>query len=126
MKYTRSGKKGEKRMKFAEYELEKDWKEKIDYTELKIGIITSAIKEYKQVIARGERKNINGEWSAEMLERYINEEIAPTAGAKKGELQKKYIMQKIAEIAETLKEKEKGRKIKNLVEYITEYHKEWE
>lgn len=114
-------------MKFEEYELEKDWKEKIDYTKLKIGIITSAITEYKRVIARGERENKkSGDWSAEKLERYINEEIAPEVGAKKGELQKKYIMQKIEEIAETLKEKEKGRKIQNLVKYITEYHKEWE
>lgn len=113
-------------MKFEEFELEKDWKEKIDYQELKIGIITSAITEYKRVIARGERENRNGDWSSEKLERYINEEIAPTVGAKKGELQKKYIMQKIEEIAETLKEKEKGEKIQNLVEYITEYHKEWE
>lgn len=125
MKYTRSGKKGEKRMKFEEYKLEKDWKEKIDYKELKIGIITSAITEYKLVIARGEKENRNGEWSAERLERYINEEIAPEAGAKKGELQKKYIMQEIAEIAETLKEKEKAEKIQNLVKYMTEYHKEW-
>lgn len=113
-------------MKFEEFELEKDWKEEIDYTELKIGIITSAITEYKRVIARGERENKNGDWSAEKLERYINEEIAPVAGAKKGELQKKYIMQKIEEIAETLKEKEKGEKIQNLVKYMTEYHKEWE
>ena len=113
-------------MKFEEFELEKDWKEKIDYQELKIAIITSAITEYKRVIARGKGENRNGDWYAERLERYINEEIAPTAGAKKGELQKKYIMQKIAEIAETLKEKEKGRKIQNLVKYIMEYHKEWE
>lgn len=113
-------------MKFEEFELEKDWKEEIDYTELKIGIIMGAIKEYKRVIARGEGENRNGDWSAEKLERYINEEIAPVAGAKKGELQKKYIMQKIAEIAETLTEKEKGKNIQNLVEYITEYHKEWE
>lgn len=34
-------------------------------------------------------------------------------------------MQRIEEIAETLKEKEKGRKIQNLVKYMTEYHKEW-
>lgn len=112
-------------MKFEEYKLEKDWKEKIDYQKLKIEITTNAIMEYKRVIARGERKNRTGDWDAEKLERYINEEIAPIAGAKKGELQKKYIMQKIEEIAKTLKEKEKGRKIQNLVKYITEYHKEW-
>lgn len=113
-------------MKFKEFELEKEWKEKIDYQKLETAIITNAIKEYKQVITRGESNERNGEWNEEKLERYINEEIAPIVGAKKGELQKKYIMQKIEEIAGTLKEKEKGRKIQNLVKYMTEYHKEWE
>lgn len=112
-------------MKFEEYELEKDWKENLDYQALETAIITNAINEYKKVIARGESNEKNGEWKKEKLERYINEEIAPIAGAKKGELQKKYIMQKIAEIAQKLKEKEKGRMIQNLVKYITEYHKEW-
>lgn len=113
-------------MKFEEYKLEKDWKEKIDYQKLNIEITKNAIQEYKRVIARGKIKNRTGDWDAEKLERYINEELAPIAGAKKGELQKKYIMQKIAEIAKTLTEKEKGKKIQNLVKYMTEYHKEWE
>ena len=111
-------------MKFEEFELEKDWKEKIDYEELQKRIIEQAIIEYKKVIARG--KSIDEEWSAERLEEYINEEIATIAGSKKGELQKRYLMQKIAEIAETLKERKKGRMIQNLIEYITAYHKEWE
>lgn len=111
-------------MKFEEFELEKDWKENIDYEALQKRIIENVISEYKQVIARG--KSLYGEWSAERLEKLINEEIATIVGTKKGELQKKYIMQKITEIAKTLKEKKKGRMIQNLVEYITEYHKEWE
>lgn len=111
-------------MKFEEFELEKDWKEKIDYQNLQKGIIKQAIREYKQVIARG--KSRSGEWSAERLEKYINEEIATIVGSKKGGLQKRYLMQKIAEIAETLKEREKGKMIQNLVKYITAYHEEWE
>lgn len=111
-------------MKFEEFELEKDWKEKLDYDALKRRIIEEAITEYKKVIARG--KSLSGEWSVERLERYINEEVATIVGAKKGELQKKYIMQKIAEIAATLKERKKGEEIQNLVEYITKYHKELE
>ncbi len=111
-------------MKFEEFELEKDWKEKIDYEALQKRIIEQAIIEYKKVIARG--KSRDEEWSAERLEKYINEEIATIVGAKKGELQKRYLMQKIAEIAETLKEREKGRMIQNLIEYITAYHNEWE
>ena len=110
-------------MKFEEFELEKDWKEKLDYEALQKRIIEEAIKEYKNVIARGKRRR--EEWSAERLEKYINEEVAPIVGAKKGELQKKYIMQKIAEIAAKLKERKEGRMIQNLIEYITAYHNEW-
>lgn len=111
-------------MKFEEFELEKDWKENLDYESLQKRIIEQAIREYKQVIARG--KSRDGEWSAEKLEKFINEEIATIAGLKKGELQKRYLMQKIAEIAETLKEREKGKMIQNLVKYIMGYHKKWE
>lgn len=111
-------------MKFEEFELEKDWKEKLDHEALQKRIIEQAITEYKQVIARG--KSRGGEWSAERLEKFINEEIATIVGSKKGGLQKRYLMQKIAEIAETLKEREKGKMIRNLVEYITAYHEEWE
>ena len=111
-------------MKFEEYVLEKDWKEKIDYEALQKRIIENAIDEYKKVIARG--KSVKEEWNAERLEKLINDEIATIAGTKKGELQKKYIMQKIAEIAATLKEKKKGRMIQNLVKYLTAYHNEWE
>lgn len=108
-------------MKFEEFELEKDWKEKIDYDYLQRRIIELAIKEYKTVIARG--KSIKEEWNVERLEKYINEELAPIVGAKKGELQKKYIMQEIAKIAETLKESKKGEMIQNLVYYMEKYHK---
>lgn len=111
-------------MKFEEFDLEKEWKENLDYEALYQRIIEQAIGEYKQVIARGKTKG--EEWKAEKLEKYINKEIAPIVGAKKGELQKRYILQKIAEIAATLKEREKGRNIQNLVEYITAYHKDWE
>lgn len=111
-------------MKFKEFELEEDWKEKLDYEKIQIATIEQVRREYGTVIARG--KSVNGEWDAESLERYINAEIATLAGTKKGELQKKYIMQKIAEIAATLTERKKGKKIQNLVKYIMEYHKEWE
>lgn len=40
-------------MKFEEFELEKDWKEKIDYEALQKRIIEQAIIEYKKVIERG-------------------------------------------------------------------------
>lgn len=111
-------------MKFEEFELEKDWKEKLDYNYLQRRIIEQAIGEYKKVIARG--KSIKEEWNVERLEKYINEEVAPIVGAKKGELQKKYIMQKIAEIAARLKERKEGIMIQNLIEYITAYHNEWQ
>lgn len=111
-------------MKFEEFELEKDWKEKIDYEDLQKTIIEQAIREYKNVIARG--KSRPEEWSAERLEKFINEEIATIVGSKKGELQKRYLMQKIVEIAETLKERKKGIMIQNLIEYIIAYHNEWE
>lgn len=111
-------------MKFEEFELEKDWKEKLDYDALQRRIIEQAITEYKQAIARG--KSLSREWSVERLERYINEEVAPIVGAKKGELQKKYIMQKIADIAATLTERKNGEMIQNLVYYINEHHKEWQ
>lgn len=110
-------------MKFEEFELEKDWKEKLDYSALQRRIIEQTIEEYKRVIARG--KSIKGECEVERLETYINEEVASIVGAKKGELQKKYIMQKIAEIAATLTERKKGKMIQNLVYYIEKYHKEW-
>lgn len=111
-------------MTFEEYKLEKDWKEKLDYESLHERIIEQAISEYKQVIARG--KSLSGEWDAEKLERYINEEVAPIVEAKKGELQKKYIMQKITDIAATLTERKKGKMIQNLVYYMKKYHKEWQ
>lgn len=111
-------------MKFKEFKLEKDWKEKLDYDALQRGIIEQAIREYKQVIARG--KSLSGEWNVESLERYINEELAPIVGAKKGELQKKYIMEKIVDIAAKLTERKEAKMIQNLVEYMMKYQKEWD
>lgn len=111
-------------MKIEEFELEKDWKEKIDYQKLQRAIIESAIREYKNAIAKG-NEDLD-QYKKEELENYINEELAPMVGAKKGELQKKYIMQEIARIAGTIKEIKKRKAIQNLVEYITAYHKEWE
>lgn len=111
-------------MKFKEFKLEKDWKEKLDYDALQRGIIEQAIREYKQVIARG--KSLSEEWNVESLERYINEELAPIVGAKKGELQKKYIMKKIVDIAAELTERKEAKMIQNLVEYMMKYQKEWD
>lgn len=111
-------------MKFKEFKLEKDWKEKLDYDALQRGIIEQAIREYKQVIARG--KSLSGEWNVERLERYINEELAPIVGAKKGELQKKYIMKEIVDISAKLTERKKAKMIQNLVEYMMKDKKEWD
>ena len=111
-------------MKFKEFKLEKDWKEKLDYDALQRGIIEQAIREYKQVIARG--KSLSGEWNVESLERYINEELAPIVGAKKGELQKKYIMKKIVDISAKLTERKEAKMIQNLVEYMMKHQKEWD
>ena len=106
-------------MKFKEFKLEKDWKEKLDYDALQRRIIEEAIREYTQVIARG--KSLRGEWNVESLERYINEELAPIVGAKKGELQKKYIMKKIVDISAKLTERKNAKMIQNLVEYMMKY-----
>lgn len=111
-------------MKFEEYELERDWKEQLDYEAIGKAIVEQAIKEYKTVVAKGESKP--EEWDVEQLENYINKELAPIAETKKGVLQKRYIMQEIKAIAGTIKERKKAKKIQNLVEYMQTYHKEWE